>query len=220
MKRSLYIALMGLIILANTGCGGGVSTPPTSTFTASIPSDSAYDGDIQLTTTNSYIVTQGMSPTVQSVFVGIGPISGTESRAFLDFPLGGAKGIPANAIIDSAWLDVYIKSILPTSGSIPVMIDLVTFQPPTLRNTDYDRNSLLSLGYTKISPNISQADVGKNVSVDVTTLMMEAQRRRFTDFQVRIMEDLGVNVPVLFEIDDTTGNGRQARAPLLRVTYH
>jgi hypothetical protein len=36
---------------------------------------------------------------------------------------------------------------------------------------------------------------------------------------VRIMEDLGPPIPVLIEIDDTTGANRALHAPLLTVTY-
>ena len=62
-------------------------------------------------------------------------------------------------------------------------------------------------------------DVGKNVSIDVTPLMIEAQRRGLVDFQVRIMEDLGPAIPILVEINDTTGVNRGSLGPLLTVTY-
>lgn len=55
--------------------------------------------------------------------------------------------------------------------------------------------------------------------IDVTSLMVEAQRRRLVDFQVRILEDLGPAIPVLMIIDDSTGVNRSSRAPLLTVTY-
>jgi hypothetical protein len=53
----------------------------------------------------------------------------------------------------------------------------------------------------------------------VTALMVEAQRRQLSDFQVRIMEDLGPPIPVLMIIDDSIGADRASRAPLLTVTY-
>jgi hypothetical protein len=49
--------------------------------------------------------------------------------------------------------------------------------------------------------------------------MEEAQRRGLTDFQVRILEDLGPAIPVLMIMDDSTGANRANRAPLLTVTY-
>jgi hypothetical protein len=99
-----------LIVVAAFGlmsCGGGDSDGgPPPTFTVQISSDPGFDGDIQETSPVTFTVTQGMSPTVQSVFAGIDPATLTEFRAFLDFPLGGAAGLPADANIDSAFLDI------------------------------------------------------------------------------------------------------------------
>jgi hypothetical protein len=160
-----------------------------------------------------------MSPTVQSVFAGIDPAAGTEFRAFLDFPLTGAGGVPGDAVIDSAFLDIYIDSLQPNIGTIPILIELVTFQPPTLIDTDFDRTLQPPLASLVLSPPLTQADVGTNVSIDVTPLMIEAQRRGLVDFQVRIMEDLGPAIPILVEINDTTGVNRGSLGPLLTVTY-
>jgi len=57
------------------------------------------------------------------------------------------------------------------------------------------------------------------VSIDVTSLLVQAQQLQLPDFQVRILEDLGPAIPVLIEIDDTTGANRASQAPLLTVTY-
>jgi len=160
-----------------------------------------------------------MSSTVQSVLAGVDPVAGTEFRAFLDFPLGGAGGVPGNAIIDSAFLEIYIDDLEPITGRLPVRIDLVAFQPPTLIETDYSRTQQPALASVIVTPAIDRTDVGTLVPIDVTTLMKEAQRRGLVDFQVRIMEDLGPPIPVLMGIDDTTGANRSSRAPLLTVTY-
>ena len=157
-----------------------------------------------------------MAPAVQSVFAGIDPIALTEFRAFLDFPLTGAGGVPANAIIDSAFLDIHVDGLNP-GGTIPILIELVSFQPPTLLGTDFDRAIQPALASVVISPPITQADVGANISIDVTPLMVEAQNRGLVDFQVRILENLGPDI--LMEIDDTTGANRSSLAPLLTVTY-
>jgi ABC-2 type transport system permease protein len=77
----------------------------------------------------------------------------------------------------------------------------------------------LSLAYTILSPKLGPSDVGKYVPIDVTDLMIEAQRRGLADFQVRIMEDLGPPLDGLFSIDDSTGSNRSKTAPLLTVTY-
>src|SRR5579859_20755 len=57
------------------GCGGGDGgpPPPPPAVTTQILSDPGFDGDIQQTSPISFTVTQGMSPTVQTVFAGIDP---------------------------------------------------------------------------------------------------------------------------------------------------
>jgi hypothetical protein len=204
-------------LLALTGCGGGNDDP--QTFTTQILSDSGYDGDIEQTGPDSATVTQGMSPTVQNVLAGIDPVAGTEFRAFLDFPLTGSGGVPGDATIDSAFLEVFIDDLQPTNAVVPVRVELVTFQPPTLLPTDFDRTLQPPLAAVRLSPQLAAADVGTYVPIDVTSLMVEAQRRGLPDFQVRIMEDLGPPITGLFAIDDSTGSNRAARAPLLTVTY-
>lgn len=219
MKRLILAALMGFVILIQAGCGndGGRAT-----FVAQILSDSTSDGDIARdSVTGVFTVTQGMSPTVQSVFAGIDPATGAEYRTFLDFPLTGTGGVPGNAVIASAFLDIAITSIQPQplNGTIPIRIDLVSFQPPTLVGTDFDRTLQPALATTTITPPISQSDFGRHVTVDVTGLMVEAQRLGLLDFQVRILRDLGGTSPGLVEINDTTGTNRGTLAPLLQVTY-
>jgi hypothetical protein len=204
------------MILALSGCGDG-GTPPLAI--TQILSDPAFDGDIRKDpATGAFTVTQGNT---QSVFAGIDPATGAEYRAFLDFPLTGAGGVPGNAIIDSAFLDIEINSIRPQplAGTIPVRIDLVSFQPPTLVGTDFDRTLQPALATTTIIPPIAQADFGNHVSVDVTSLMVEAQRLGLANFQLRILEDFGATAPGLVEINDTTGGNRATLAPLLQVIY-
>ena len=220
MRRIFLAALFTSVILILAGCGGGSSTP---TFVSQILSDPTFDGDIAKDPiTGAYTVTQGMSATVQSVFAGIDPVTGVEYRSFLDFPLTGAGGVPGNAVILSATLDIFINSIQPQplTGTIPIRIDLVSFQPPTLVGTDYERTLQPALATTTIIPPIAQADFGKHVTVDVTALMVEAQRLGLADFQVRIMEDLGIVTPGLIEINDTTGVNQAVLAPQLQVTYY
>jgi hypothetical protein len=215
--RILTIAV-ACAVLGLTACGGGGNGAP-PLFTTQILSDPAFDGDIEQISPTSFTITQGMSPTVQTVLAGIDPVAGTEFRAFLDFPLTGSGGVPGNAGIDSAFLDIFIDDLQPVNGTLPILIDLVSFQPPTLIATDFDRTQQPALASTRISPPISPADVGMHVSVDVTALMIEAQRLGLPDFQVRVMEDLGPPIYALMSVDDTTGPNRSARAPLLTVTY-
>ena len=213
----LFIAAVSSL-LGLCGCGGGDSGPPQ--VVTQILSDAAYDGDVEQTSPDGYVVTQGMSATVQSVFAGIDPAAGTEFRAFLDFPLSGAGGVPGDASIDSAFLEFFVDDVEPPNGSVPIRVDLVSFQPPTLLGTDFDRSAQPPLASVLVQGDVTKADVGNFVAVDVTPLMIKAQQLALVDFQVRIMEDLGPAIFTLVEIDDSTGADRSSRAPLLTVTYH
>ena len=218
---SIAIACVLSVISGCGGDGGGDHVPPPpQQFETHISSDSSYDGDIQQTSSTTFTVTQGMSQNVQSVFAGIDPSSGTEFRAFLDFPLTGPSGVPADAIIDSAILQLRVDSLTPPDSGLPVRVELVSFQPPTLTPDQFDRTAQPALGAVIVSGDVTGADIGNDVTVDVTSLMEQAQQLGLVDFQVRIMEDLGPAVDVLMEINDTTQPDRSQRAPLLTVTYH
>lgn len=219
LRLSALAAACGVLLLS--GCGGDsqVDNGAPRTATAQIFSDPRFDGDIEQVSANVYTVTQGMSSSVQSVLVGIDPVGGTEFRAFLDFPLGGPGGVPGNAIIDSAFLEVYVDNLDPISSRLPLRVDLVEFQPPTMVSTDFSRSALPALASVVLTPAISRSDVGTYVPIDVTSLMREAQRLGVADFQVRILQDLGPGVPVLMVIDNSTGSNRSSFAPLLTVTY-
>ena len=206
-------------LLCLASCGGSGGGIPSSVVTR-ILSDPRFDGDIEQTSPTSYTVTQGMSPSVQSVLAGIDPTTRTEFRAFLNFPLGGSSGVPANAIIDSAFLELLVDNVIPANGSVPIRVELVAFQPPTLIGTDFDRTALPPLGAALVIGNVTAADIGWFVPVDVTALMIQAQHRGLVDFQVRIMEDLGPASFTLMVIDNPITADRPQRAPLLTVTYH
>jgi hypothetical protein len=215
MKKTLLSAIMVFMILALTGCGHENNTTPT--IVTQILSDPAFDGYITQTSSTTFTVTQGMTlspPAVQSVFAGIDPVTFEESRAFLDFPLTGANGVPGNAVIVSATLDIVIDSIQPPPGIIPIRIDLVSFPQPLIES-DFSRTTLAT---TTIFPSISSADVGQHVFVDMTSLMTQAQNLGLLDFQIRILLDFSA-VSGLIEIDDTTGSNRVFLAPLLQVEY-
>lgn len=218
MKRWILAGTALFLILFVTACGGGGDDAPPRIVTQ-ILSDPAFDGDISRNPlTGTLTISQGNT---QSVFAGIDPLTGEEFRAFLDFPLGGVGGVPANAVIVSATLDLVINSILPQPliGTIPIRIDLVSFQPPTLTGTDFDRTLQPALASTTIFPPISQGDFGGSVAVDVTALMIEAQRFGLADFQVRILLDFTAVADGLIEINDTTGINQDLLAPLLEVVY-
>lgn len=209
MRKILFAAVIMSLILAMSGCGGGGSNSPPPVFVTSILSNPAFDGDIKFDSPNLFTVTQGNIP---SVFAGIDPVTLSEYRAFLVFPLTGAGGVPGSAFIDSASLDIFIDrvSILPGASSIPIRIELVSFPQPLLVS---DFNSI-AFAFTAIP--IFSTDVLSHVRVDITSLMIEAQNRGLANLQIRILEDFGIVSPGRIEIDDTTVN----RAPLLTVTYH
>jgi len=218
--KTVFFSALTLIVLTLTGCGSDhhsdyYAPPP---FYTQILSDAALDGDIArsvggVTTT----ITQGAA---ESYYAGFDPADGAELRAFLQFPLAGAGGVPAGAAIQSATLDLLINSIQPNPllGTIPIRIDLVDLDPPTLFLEDFDRALQPALATTTIYPPIAQTDFGQHVFVDVTALMQEAQFLGLPKFQVRILVDPGTTSG-LIEINDSTGVNRATLAPLLDVSY-
>ena len=220
MKRTFLAIIMVFISLALMSCGHDHNNA-SPTFVTQILSDPTFDGDILQTSPTSFTVTQGMTQSVQSVFAGRDTTSSDEYRAFLDFPLTGVNGVPGNAIIISATLDIVINNVflqVPTD-TIPIRIELVSFPGLTLVQDDFSRTLLPAIAFTTIEPPISLADAGNHVFVDVTSLMVQAQNLGLLDFQVRILEDLGASFPGLIEINDITGSSRAALAPLLQVEY-
>jgi hypothetical protein len=213
MKMRVLAALVAIIILALTGCGGH-DHDTTPVFVTEILSDSTSDGDIKRDfSTGALTITQGNT---ESVFAGIDPISGDEYRAFLHFPF---TTLPASAFIESAFVEIFINSIdiqFP-ADTIPVRIDLVSFQPPFLIESDFDFPVQLA---PPTSVPIFLTDLRDYVAIDVTPLMIAAQDLQLADFQIRIMEDFGSVPRGLIEINDTTNlANRSTFAPLLTITY-
>lgn len=184
-----------------------VATAPPPTFEAQILSNPVNDGDIKLDTFNLFTVTQGNTP---SVFAGIDPITGSEYRTFLYFSL---SKLPSNAFIDSAKLDLFIDSFNSVGRTIPIRIELVSFTPPSLVASDYDRTAQPPLA--TVTSNIFLSDVGHHVLIDVTPLVDKAQLLGLANFQIRILEDFVIVDPGLFEINDAT----TSKAPLLDIIY-
>lgn len=211
MNKTFRAISLLIITLALLGCGGGGSSSPPA-FVTQILSDPVLDGDITKSSTDTYTIAQG---NILSLFAGIDPVSLAESRSFLDFPLSGPGGVPSNAIIVSATIELFIKDFRSTATTIPMRIELVSFSS-VLQVADYDSSPLVG---TFIRFQLFQSDVDRHVIVDVTPLMEEAQRLGLANLQLRVMEDLGPVIPGLVEIEDTTGPNRDALAPLLEVAY-
>src|SRR3569833_12836 len=214
-KTLRVLAVASFVAVAGCGGGGDGDRAP-EIIQTQILSDSGLDGDIEQTGPDTAIVTQGMGPNVQQVLSGIDPTTGDEFRAFLHFPL---NTVPGNAHIDSAFLEIFIDDILPPNAVIPVRVELVSFQQPMVA-TDFDRTAQPALSFTTLSPRLGPSDKGKYVPIDVTDLMVQAQRQGLSNFQVRIMEDLGPPIEGLYVIDDMTGADRPKVAPLLTVNYY
>jgi len=204
----LFLTLFICGILALGGCGDDHDSPPPPIVTP-IVSDATFDGDIARTVTGTYIFSQG-NAAQGIVKVGIDPANGAEFRGFLDFPLGGSGGVPASAFISWATLELSINniSLISLIDKLPIQIDLVPFSLPFVEQDFYS----IPLASMTAAPPILQDTLGMFVRIDVTGLMVEAQRLGLPDFQLRILRTPGAPYD-LIEINDST------LPPLLEVGY-
>jgi len=212
-RHFLWMAIVISMILIY-GCGDSDDSEPPTLRETQLFSNAQMDGDISFGSPSTYTVSSAY--TTGNILAGIDPVSGDEFRAFLNFPLGGSSGVPLDATIESAVIEIQVNSVtVPlTDAVVPIIMELMYFQPPTLLASDFNRAALLSLApfifYT--------SDAGQMVAIDVTPLMQEAQRQGLPDFQMRLSFDLDSEEESgLIEIDDDIEN--DATAPLLRVAY-
>jgi len=181
-------------------------------YTTEITSDIEADGDIGLTQDGILTISSAMD--TGNILAGIDPLTGEEFRGFLDFPLRGSDGIPLNADIESATLEVFVSwmSDSPPGQIFPFIIDLIAFQPPILIADDFNR--AIQSPLLTIPIDFYPSDVGYFVAIDVTTLMNEAQIEKLPDLQIRLLLDFSADSG-LIEIEDSDFD----TAPQLTVSY-
>jgi hypothetical protein len=117
--------------------------------------------------------------------------------------------VPLSAVIVSADIEVYVNNVR-FSSSVPTLLDLVPFPVTGLTSADFNSVPLL----TRTPFNIRSSDINNFVRIDVTSLMVEAQRLGLRDLQLRFLLDL-VATSGLVQLDD----GVLGRAPLLTVEF-
>ena len=212
-----WIVLYFVLILAAfvlNGCGGSndESSGTLPVYVSDITSDIGADGDIGLALDGTYTISSALD--MGNILAGVDPVTGEEFRGFLDFPLRGVDGIPPDAVIESATLEVYISGMSDSSPDriYPFLIDLVAFQPPILITDDFNRVAQPSL--LTMPVDFYPSDVGNFVSIDLTALMDEAQMEELPDLQLRFLLDFS-ETSGLIEIDDSD----LETAPLLKVSY-
>lgn len=212
MNKFLRISVVAVIMLSIAACGGGGDGGP-PIFVATILSDQPADGDIAFDPIlQTFTITNGPG----TLFFGIDDLDPNhpEFRAFLDFPLDGSTGediVPANAVIISATLDLFINEV-SFATVVPTLLDLVIYPITGLTAQDFDSPPLV---FDRL--NFFSLDQGNFISINVTPLMQEAQRLGLSDFQVRFLLDLAASNIGFVGIEDLP---RVAiTAPLLTVRY-
>jgi hypothetical protein len=160
--------------------------PPSPVLiTADILSDPSTDGDIAYDPVlDTFTVTTG--PPV--VFFGEDSSRSNrpEFQAFLTFPLDGITGqpvVPSNALIVSAFLEIFVKKV-KFASVIPTFLDLVQYPFRGLSAVDYYSPTLTPTSFMTLE--IFSADRRNFVSIDVTSFMQEVQLPpALSDLQVR-----------------------------------
>ncbi len=210
MRKIVCFCILACIAAGLAGCSSKSDARPV--FEADILSDQMIDGDIAFDpVANTFTITQGP----ETLFFGIDDLDPNlpEYRAFLDFPLNGSTGqdvVPANARIVSATLEVFINTV-DFANVVPTLLDLVTYPVTGLRVEDFDSPPLMTLAL-----DFFFTDQGQFVAIDVTRLMLEAQRLRLPDLQLRFLLDLTADFGFV-GIENRPGIA--LTAPLLVVVY-
>jgi len=214
MRKLRTLAIAGALALVLAGCDD--DDDDCCTFVIQTLSDQQTDGDIEFSPSappgSQYTIYQ--ADETDSVLFAVYP-DGTESRAFLDFPLDGSAGggsVPLDAEIVSADIEVLVNNV-ELASTVPTLLELVSFPITTgLTPTDFDSSPIAS----RTPFNLFRSDIDNFVQIDVTSLMEETQRLGLPDLQLRFLLDFiegAVGLVELYDGDDPSG------APLLTVEY-
>lgn len=196
--------------LSLAGCGGG-QTPVL--FSADIRSNRTADG----------FVTRPSPPGVDNVSLaldngavqaGIDPATLSESRAFLDFPLDGAGGVPPGARIVTAFLHMFVSRVdAVTLDSFPLVLEIVPPFAP-LDATDFDAAPISIVAVTQpISPTVHNPNF---VDIDVAPLLKEAIGGGLRRLELRVRPGPSPSGSGLVRIEDLAIFDT---APRLQVEY-
>ena len=194
MRKIGILGLVGVLALVLAGCGG---EDRHHTVVIRSLSDQPVDGDIGFTAPATFTISQ--ANVTKNVLYGIDS-GGTEFRAFLDFPLDGSAGggvVPLNATIVSADIEVFVDNV-SISPTVPTLLDLVTFPVTGLDSADFNAAPQL----TRSPFDILSSDINHFVRIDVTSLMVEAQRQGVSNLQLRFLLDFVAGASGLVTIDD------------------
>jgi len=217
MRKLRTLAIVGALALVFAGCSD--DDDDFTTVIIQTLSDQPADGNIGfsplLPPDSQYTISQ--ADITKSLLFGIDPEDpdGTEFRAFLDFPLDGSNGggsVPLDAEIVSADIVVWVNNGILASA-VQTLLDLV-WLPLTdgLRFTYFNSDPIA----TRTPFNFFPEDITEFVPIDVTSLMVEAQRLELPDLQLRFLLDFVPGAAGLVELYD---GDDPDWAPLLTVEY-
>ena len=201
-------AIMALLF---TGCGGGEAPV---LFSADIPSNRAADGFVTRTVPPGAENAVILALDNGAVQAGIDPATLSESRAFLDFPLDGAAGVPPGARIQSAVVHLFVSRIDAASEfRFPLVLENVPPFAP-LDASDFDAPAVSAVSVTQeISPT---RDSGNFVYIDVGPLLREAIGGGLRRLDLRVSPGVPAAASGLVVIEDA---GIFDTAPRLQVQY-
>lgn len=220
MRKIGILGLVGVLALFLAGCGGSSGAQVNTQF---IDSNLSVDADITRDLGTGIIGAPFQASSTGSVLAGITlDASGTptaDTRGFLNFPLGT---VSVNASIRFASVTVFLNRVTLRNTSLhsPFFLDLIdtVLFPPPIVSADYSAPFAATRSFDFLN-----TDQGNFVEIEVTSLMLEAQRRALPSFEIRFGFDEATfqadltKTRGIVEIDDRTSVPSQR--PFLTVDY-